>query len=130
MRKFATVMMLGLLVAAAPVQAKRPGAENEDEAVAKQEQGQGKQKSLPPGLQKKLDRGGELPPGWQKKLERGQVLDAELERQAKPVSRTIFERLPKSIEETEDLQVEDRVVRVFKDSRRIRDIFNLAGERQ
>ena len=29
----------------------------------------GKYKSLPPGLQKKLVRGGQLPPGWQKKIE-------------------------------------------------------------
>ena len=39
-----------------------------------------KQKSLPPGLQKKLARGGELPPGWQKKVARGEVLDMALYR--------------------------------------------------
>lgn len=130
MRNFVAVMIVGLALAAAPVQAKKPGADNDDEAFGKQEQGMGKQKSLPPGLQKKLDRGGELPPGWQKKLERGQVLDVEVEKQAKPVTRTIFGRLPKGAEDTEDLQVEDRVVRVLKDSRRIVDVFNISGERQ
>jgi hypothetical protein len=36
-----------------------------------------KKKKLPPGLQKKLARGGELPPGWQTKVRRGEVLDAD-----------------------------------------------------
>jgi hypothetical protein len=35
-------------------------------------------RSLPPGLQKKLARGGQLPPGWQKKL---QPFPVEIERQ-------------------------------------------------
>ena len=39
-------------------------------------------KSLPPGLQKKVARGGQLPPGWQKKL---QPFPTELERRLKPL---------------------------------------------
>ena len=39
-------------------------------------------KQLPPGLQKKLARGGSLPPGWQNKLQRGEVLDREVYREA------------------------------------------------
>lgn len=35
----------------------------------------GKSGDLPPGLQKKAERGGELPPGWKKKLRRGYVLE-------------------------------------------------------
>ncbi len=34
-----------------------------------------KRKSLPPGLAKKLARGGTLPPGWQMKVARGEVMD-------------------------------------------------------
>ncbi len=34
-----------------------------------------KKKSLPPGLAKKLARGGTLPPGWQMKVARGEVID-------------------------------------------------------
>ena len=34
-----------------------------------------KQKQLPPGLEKKVERGGELPPGWQKKITVGSILD-------------------------------------------------------
>lgn len=33
---------------------------------------------LPPGLQKKLERGGELPPGWQKKWHKGDRLDDDI----------------------------------------------------
>ena len=39
-------------------------------------------KSLPPGLKKKVARGGQLPPGWQKKL---QPFPIELERKLKPL---------------------------------------------
>jgi hypothetical protein len=33
-----------------------------------------KHKTLPPGLQKKVDRGEPLPPGWQKKLVKGEIM--------------------------------------------------------
>jgi hypothetical protein len=39
-------------------------------------------KSLPPGLQKKLARGGQLPPGWQKKM---QPFPIDLERRLAPL---------------------------------------------
>jgi hypothetical protein len=39
-------------------------------------------KSLPPGLQKKVARGGQLPPGWQKKM---QPFPIELERRLGPL---------------------------------------------
>ena len=45
-------------------------------AFAKNENKNIKQKTLPPGLQKKLERTGELPPGWQKKIVRKKVLIA------------------------------------------------------
>ncbi|MFC6633416.1 hypothetical protein [Microbulbifer taiwanensis] len=35
-------------------------------------------KELPPGLQKKVERGDELPPGWQKKLQVGAILEHEI----------------------------------------------------
>jgi hypothetical protein len=40
-------------------------------------------RSLPPGLQKKIARGGQLPPGWQKKFE---PFPVEMERQLPPLS--------------------------------------------
>ena len=39
-------------------------------------------RSLPPGLQKKIARGGSLPPGWRKKL---QPFDADVERHLQPL---------------------------------------------
>lgn len=39
-------------------------------------------RNLPPGLQKKVARGGELPPGWQKKFE---PFPAEVERRLSPL---------------------------------------------
>ena len=47
----------------------------------------GKEKKLPPGLQKKVESGKSLPPGWQKKLEVGAVLDDEVYQQGKVVDR-------------------------------------------
>jgi len=41
-------------------------------------------KSLPPGLQKKVARGGSLPPGWQKKM---QPFPVEVERRLEPLPR-------------------------------------------
>jgi hypothetical protein len=41
-------------------------------------------RSLPPGLQKKVARGGQLPPGWQKKL---QPFPVDVERRLSPLPR-------------------------------------------
>ncbi|MBL8510688.1 MAG: hypothetical protein JNM52_03490 [Betaproteobacteria bacterium] len=44
-----------------------------------------KEKGLPPGLQKKLDRDGQLPPGLQKRLSRGDAIPREVEKAPLPV---------------------------------------------
>ncbi len=51
-----------------PVQAKNDKHEKQDKY----------ENSLPPGLEKKVDRGGELPPGWKKKLRKGDILDWDI----------------------------------------------------
>lgn len=81
-------------------------------------------KPLPPGLKKKLERGGELPPGWKKKLERGAKLEPELEEKAQSLPEEILKRLPKSPENTEIVRIGDEIVRIFKDSREIIDILS------
>ena len=117
-------LLLVSVVLAQPAYAKQPMS---DEETASGTNGQsshpGKTKALPPGLQKKLERGGELPPGWQMKLQRGEVLDPDLAKHAKPAGKEVTDKLPKSTPDSEDLVLEDRVVRVMKDSRRIVDIF-------
>jgi len=68
---------------------------------------------LPPGLQKKLARGGQLPPGWQKKVARGEVLDHSLYEISKDLPRGLISQLPKSPDGTSVRQIEDRVVRIL-----------------
>lgn len=85
---------------------------------------QKKHKTLPPGLQKKVDRGGELPPGWKKKLEVGTVLDPEVDKAATPLPEQILKRLPEIPEDTEILQIGDEVVRVIESTREIIGIFD------
>ena len=80
---------------------------------------------LPPGLQKKVDRGGELPPGWKKKLAVGETLPKELEAEAKTLPEEILERLPKTREGTEVIQIGDEVIRVVENTREIIDILGI-----
>lgn len=74
-----------------------------------------KQKTIPPGLQKNIQRGKELPPGWQKKLAKGEILDKE-----------IFNRgiiiVPPDINGLMTIQVEDKLIRLIKSTRKIVDI--------
>ena len=72
-----------------------------------------KQKSLPPGLQKKVDRGGQLPPGWQKKVARGEVLDGDVYAASNRLPQRILDRLPSGRDGTSIRQVDDRVVRIM-----------------
>ena len=87
-----------------------------------------KQKNLPPGLQKKYERTGELPPGWQNKLVAGEVLDPhlyEIGRQH-PIEPEIYSLEPEV--GTEVLQIEDRVVRIKKDTRKILEVFGIKSD--
>lgn len=74
-----------------------------------------KDKPLPPGLQKKLERGGELPPGWQKKLAKGEILDQQVYDRGHIV--TPVDKLGNVV-----LEVEDRMLRLNKATREIVDI--------
>ena len=72
---------------------------------------------LPPGLQKKVDRGESLPPGWQKKLDyhRGDHLDREL---------LDYGRVYDIDGRRQRVEIEDRVYTIIKDTREIVDILN------
>lgn len=76
-----------------------------------------KHKHLPPGLQKKLDRGQPLPPGWQKKIARGEVLDIHTYRGARVI-------IPIDRHGVVSILVDDRVVRLIHATREILDVFN------
>lgn len=104
------------------------GYEYYDELESHQEGKKGKKaKSLPPGLKKKLERGGELPPGWQKKVARGEVIDADLYGQARPLPASVYSRLPAQPVGTELIQLEDRIVRIIHDTREVLDVFRLVA---
>lgn len=81
-------------------------------------------KPLPPGLRKKLERGGELPPGWKKKLEVGSVLDPEVDEVAESLPEEILKRLPETEETAEIVRVGKQIIKVIEGSREIVDIID------
>ncbi|MFT6927834.1 MAG: hypothetical protein ACJAZP_003479 [Psychromonas sp.] len=67
------------------------------------------EKSLPPGLQKKIARGDNLPPGWQKKLAVGKPLDHQVYDNARIVS-------PADDRGIITVEVDGKVMRLIKES--------------
>ncbi len=84
-----------------------------------------KKKSLPPGLAKKLARGGTLPPGWQKKVARGEVMGYEVYNNANPLPEELLRRLSTIPRGTVLLQVGNKIVKVIEVSREIVDLFEI-----
>lgn len=96
------------------------------QAVKSQSEDSGKKKKrLPPGLKKKLERGGELPPGWQKKVARGEVMDVQVFQRAKPLSADLIRILPPQPKGTAIVVVEGKVVRLWEATRTIIDVLDL-----
>lgn len=84
-----------------------------------------KHKRLPPGLAKKVERGGELPPGWQKKVAAGEVLDEDLYKKAKPLSEDEGRKYSSTSKAgTKLLKIENKVVRVMEKTRKVLDVFD------
>tara|TARA_Y100001934_G_scaffold100027_1_gene123158 strand:+ start:1718 stop:2197 length:480 start_codon:yes stop_codon:yes gene_type:complete len=78
--------------------------------------------SLPPGLQKKLARGGQLPPGWQKKLQVGRTLPDDFYYHG--------QRLPayddiRRIDGVTDVIIDNEVVRILDATQTIIDVFGI-----
>jgi hypothetical protein len=84
-----------------------------------------KKKKLPPGMQKKVARGGKLPPGWEKKVGRGEVLDREVFEHSKPLPEELKKELPKQPEDTVLIKAEDKIIKVIKATREILDVFDI-----
>ncbi|MFP1681064.1 hypothetical protein ACLD0W_01060 [Alloalcanivorax sp. C16-1] len=76
---------------------------------------------LPPGLRKKVARGGDLPPGWRDKLREGRRLPDDLYYHGY--------RLPESVYRTpngySDVVIDNEVVRILDATQVIMDIFRL-----
>ena len=84
-----------------------------------------KKKTLPPGLKKKIERGGELPPGWQKKVARGEVIDARVYAHSHPLPPELLKRLPPQPHGTVVVTIEGKVVRLMEATLTILDVFDL-----
>ncbi len=84
-----------------------------------------KQKKLPPGLKKKVARGGALPPGWQKKVARGEVMDPVVYEQSRPLPPDLVRTLPPPPAGTVIVTVEGKAVRLLEATRTILDVFDL-----
>ncbi len=76
-----------------------------------------KQKDIPLGLKKKADNGGSLPPRWKKKIEKGEAVNSTILNNG----RIVTSNYPK-IKYTEVYEVENRVFRIYKDTKEILDI--------
>ena len=99
-----------------------------DHVIAWQERDGGKfvkQKGLPPGLAKKVARGGNLPPGWQRKLVQGEVLPIVVYREVQPLPDVLLARLPGRQPGTRFVVIDDKVLLLAEATRTILDVFNL-----
>lgn len=84
---------------------------------AKNDKGHGKDKSLPPGLQKKSQRGQPLPPGWQKKLHKGDILDNSIYVRGEVV-------VPLGRDGIISINVEGTIIKLHEHNRKILDIIH------
>lgn len=81
--------------------------------------------TLPPGLAKKVERGGELPPGWRKKLHKGEKIDERVYLLGQPISEREIKALPPALPGTKNIRVEDKIIRLKDATRTILDVFDL-----
>ncbi|SEG23025.1 hypothetical protein [Marinobacterium lutimaris] len=82
-------------------------------------------KALPPGLQKKLRRGGDLPPGWRDKLIVGDRIDPYLYRHAEHLPSDLLNRITGRDDGIELLRIGDRIVRVMEGRGTVLDVIDL-----
>jgi len=84
-----------------------------------------RKKKLPPGLRKKVARGGQLPPGWQKKVARGEVMDPAVYEHSRPLPPELVRTLPPQPQGTVIVTVEGKAVRLLGATLTILDVFDL-----
>jgi hypothetical protein len=84
-----------------------------------------REKSLPPGLARKVARGENLPPGWQKKLVRGETLPAEVYHECRPLPDEVIVRLPPPPTGTITVTIEGKIVRLMRATMEILDVFDV-----
>lgn len=82
-------------------------------------------KDLPPGLRRKMAKGGSLPPGWQKKVAAGEVMPIEVYKAATPLPPEIVLKLPPPPRGVIHVTIEGKVVRLLEATREIIDVFEI-----
>ncbi|MBU2706061.1 hypothetical protein KCM76_08700 [Zooshikella marina] len=85
-------------------------------ALAKNDKHHDNYNSLPPGLQKNVNRGKPLPPGWQKKLGKGDILDDSIYVRGKVV-------VPLGRDGAITINVDGTFIKLYEHTREIIDIF-------
>jgi hypothetical protein len=100
-------------------------AEIQDYAEHYGNRGSGKPRRLPPGLEKKVGRGGALPPGWQKKCIVGEIMPAEVYERCRPLPPDLVLRLPPAPEPTVTVAIGGKVVRLLQATLEILDVFDI-----
>jgi len=85
------------------------------------------ERRLPPGLAKKVARGGNLPPGWEKKCVPGEIMPAQVYAECHPLPPDSVVKLPPPPEPslTVTVAVQGRVVRLIKATLEILDVFDV-----
>lgn len=112
------IILFLLTMTASMIEADQP----KNDKAEKHHKNNKKAKSLPPGLQKKLQRGGQLPPGWEKKLRRGAILDQIVYQQAIPIAIKEYKVFGGVIEGTVVVRVDNRILRLARATHEIIDI--------
>ena len=99
----------------------------DDRVIVEEEKGKGKKKhkGLPPGLAKKVERGGHLPPGWEKKVSVGETMPVEVIKECKPLPKELIIKLPPPPIGTITLTVNGKIVRLLEASKTILDVFEV-----
>ncbi len=82
-------------------------------------------KQLPPGLSKKVARGGKLPPGWQRTCVVGEILPADVYDQCHALPPDLVVKLPPGPEPTLTVTIGGKVVRLLKATREVLDVFDV-----
>lgn len=86
-------------------------------SYAKNDDHQGNDRLLPPGLQKNQERGKPLPPGWQKKISRGDVLERDIYQRGRVIT-------PRDKDGKISIIVDGTVIRLIENTREIIEILS------
>lgn len=82
-------------------------------------------RNLPPGLAKKLRRGGKLPRGWENKIAPGAELPREYYDMRQPVPKELAESVHVGPIGTEIIRIENKIMRLQEATHIILDVFDL-----